>query len=37
MMWQKLLQALRPPKYRALVDEAVLHRQVGGPAVMKAR
>lgn len=37
MMRQKLLQAPKPPKYRTLVDEAVLHRQVGGPAVMKAQ
>lgn len=37
MMRQKLLQAPKPPKYRALLDEAVLHRQVGGPAVMKAQ
>ncbi len=37
MMRQKLLFQPKPPKYRALVDEAVLHRQVGGPAVMKAQ
>jgi len=37
MMRQKLLFQPRPPKYRAVVDEAVLHRQVGGPAVMKAQ
>jgi transcriptional regulator with XRE-family HTH domain len=37
MMRQKLLQGPKPPKYRTLVDEAVLHRQVGGPAVMKAQ
>lgn len=37
MMRQKLLQAPKPPKYRALLDEAVLHRQVGGPLVMKAQ
>lgn len=37
MMRQKLLQAPKPPKYRALIDEAVLHRHVGGPAVMKAQ
>lgn len=37
MMRQKLLQAPKPPKYRALLDEAVLHRQVGGPTVMKAQ
>jgi transcriptional regulator with XRE-family HTH domain len=34
---QKLLQAPKPPKYRVLLDEAVLHRQVGGPAVMRAQ
>ena len=34
---QKLLSQPKPPKYRALIDEAVLHRQVGGPAVMKAQ
>ena len=27
----------KPPRYRALLDEAVLHRQVGGPAVMRAQ
>ncbi len=37
MMRQKLLMAPKPPKYRALLDEAVLHRHVGGPAVMKAQ
>jgi transcriptional regulator with XRE-family HTH domain len=37
MVRQKLLLAPKPPKYRALLDEAVLHRQVGGPAVMKAQ
>jgi transcriptional regulator with XRE-family HTH domain len=37
MMRQKLLQVPKPPKYRALLDEAVLHRQVGGPAIMKAQ
>ena len=37
MMRQKLLQAPKPPKYRVLIDEAVLHRRVGGPAVMKAQ
>jgi transcriptional regulator with XRE-family HTH domain len=37
MMRQKLLFQPKPPKYRALVDEAVLHRQVGGCAVMKAQ
>jgi len=37
MMRQKLLSQPKPPKYRALLDEAVLHRQVGGPSVMKAQ
>jgi transcriptional regulator with XRE-family HTH domain len=37
MMRQKRLQEPRPPKYRVLLDEAVLHRHVGGPAVMKAQ
>jgi transcriptional regulator with XRE-family HTH domain len=37
MMRQKLLFQPKPPKYRALVDEAVLHRQVGGCAVIKAQ
>jgi hypothetical protein len=34
---QKLLYQAKPPKYRVLLDEAVLHRQVGGPAVIKAQ
>lgn len=37
MMRQKLLSQAKPPKYRALLDEAVLHRQVGGRSVMKAQ
>jgi transcriptional regulator with XRE-family HTH domain len=37
MIRQKLLYQAKPPKYRALLDEAVLHRQVGGPAVMRAQ
>ena len=37
MMRQRLLQQPRPVRYRAILDEAVLHRQVGGPAVMKAQ
>jgi transcriptional regulator with XRE-family HTH domain len=37
MMRQKLLSQPKPPKYRALLDEAVLHRQVGGPSVMRAQ
>ncbi len=31
---QQLLAQDNPPKYRVLLDEAVLHRRVGGPAVM---
>jgi len=31
---QDLLGRERPPSYRALVDEAVLHRRVGGASVM---
>jgi transcriptional regulator with XRE-family HTH domain len=34
---QQLLGKERPPRYRALLDEAVLHRQVGGAAVMQAQ
>jgi transcriptional regulator with XRE-family HTH domain len=34
---QRLLQAARPPKYRVLLDEAVLRRHIGGPAVMSAQ
>jgi transcriptional regulator with XRE-family HTH domain len=37
MMRQKLLFQPKPPKYRVLLDESVLHRQVGGAAVMKAQ
>ena len=37
MMRQKLLYQPKPPRYRALLDEAVLHRQVGGPSIMKAQ
>jgi transcriptional regulator with XRE-family HTH domain len=37
MTRQKLLYQPKPPKYRAVLDEAVLHRQVGGPPVMKAQ
>jgi transcriptional regulator with XRE-family HTH domain len=37
MMRQNLLQGPKPPKYRVLLDEAVLHRHVGGPAVMKTQ
>jgi len=34
---QQRLEQDSPPRYRAIVDEAVLHRQVGGPAVMQAQ
>ena len=37
MMRQRLLFQPKPPKYRVLVDESVLHREVGGPEVMKAQ
>jgi transcriptional regulator with XRE-family HTH domain len=32
---QQLLTSEHPPRYRVLLDEAVLHRQVGGTAAMK--
>ena len=32
---QKLLHRPTPPKYRVLLDEAVLRRHIGGPAVMR--
>jgi transcriptional regulator with XRE-family HTH domain len=35
MRRQELLAAPSSPRYRALLDEAVLRRQVGGPTVMK--
>jgi transcriptional regulator with XRE-family HTH domain len=34
---QQVLERPSPPAYRALLDEAVLHRRVGGPAVMRAQ
>jgi transcriptional regulator with XRE-family HTH domain len=37
MRRQQLLGLETPPRYRALLDEAVLHRQVGGAAVMEAQ
>lgn len=37
MYRQRLLREPKPLWYRALLDEAVLHRQVGGAAVMKAQ
>jgi transcriptional regulator with XRE-family HTH domain len=32
---QKLLTDTQPPEYWAILDEAVLHRAVGGPAIMR--
>jgi transcriptional regulator with XRE-family HTH domain len=37
MRRQKVLEKDKPPRYRVLLDEAVLHRQVGGPHVMLAQ
>ncbi|HXB50252.1 MAG TPA: helix-turn-helix transcriptional regulator [Streptosporangiaceae bacterium] len=37
LLRQRRLDAASPPRYRALADEAVLRRQVGGPAVMRAQ
>jgi transcriptional regulator with XRE-family HTH domain len=34
---QKLLERDPPPRYRALLDEAVLHRRLGGRSVMAAQ
>jgi transcriptional regulator with XRE-family HTH domain len=34
LLRQKVLERSDPPRYRVLLDEAVLHRPVGGPAVM---
>ena len=34
---QRLLDRQPPPRFRALLDEAVLLRQVGGPATMRAQ
>ena len=34
---QKLLADPRPPEYWAIIDEAVLHRIVGGPEIMRAQ
>jgi hypothetical protein len=34
---QQLLDRDTPPSYRVLLDEAVLHRRVGGSAVMAAQ
>jgi transcriptional regulator with XRE-family HTH domain len=32
---QELLTSEAPPRYRALLDEAVLHREIGGKAVLR--
>jgi transcriptional regulator with XRE-family HTH domain len=37
MLRQMRLEQDNPPRYRMLMDEAVLHRQVGGPLVMVAQ
>jgi transcriptional regulator with XRE-family HTH domain len=37
MRRQRLLDQPNPPRYRVLLDEAALHRQVGGAAVMNAQ
>jgi len=37
LLRQRRLDATSPPRYRALADEAVLRRQVGGSAVMRAQ
>jgi len=34
---QQLLESENPPRYRAVIDEAVLRRSVGGPKVMAAQ
>lgn len=34
---QEILTRAEPPQFHAIVDEAVLHRVVGGPAVMAAQ
>jgi Domain of unknown function (DUF5753)/Helix-turn-helix domain len=34
---QRLLEQEAPPRFRALLDEAVLRRQVGGPPIMQAQ
>lgn len=33
----ELLEKQSPPRYRALLDEAILHREIGGAAVMAAQ
>jgi transcriptional regulator with XRE-family HTH domain len=37
MRRQTLLDQSSSPRYRAIIDEAVLHRKVGGPEVMRAQ
>lgn len=37
LMRQRRLAAATPPHYRALADEAVFHRVVGGPQVMRGQ
>jgi transcriptional regulator with XRE-family HTH domain len=37
MLRQRLLEPPKSTRYRALLDEAVLHRQIGGPSVMKSQ
>jgi len=37
LLRQRRLDAPNPPRYRALADEGVLRRQVGGSAVMRAQ
>jgi transcriptional regulator with XRE-family HTH domain len=34
---QEVLERENPPRFEVLLDEAALHRQVGGPAVMRAQ
>jgi len=37
MVRRRLLDADRPPRLHAVLDEAVLHRQVGGPEAMRVQ
>lgn len=37
MLRQQVLEKDDPPRYRVLLDEAVLHRVVGGPVIMAAQ
>jgi len=37
MRRQQVLEGDNPPRYRVLLDEAVLHRRVGGPGLMAAQ